>query len=263
MIVEIHLADADMCSISNSSEEHMDCTGSWSELDDELEEAENESQSATYEFDTDLIDGDKELDEEADDNKDGSVLDDEHKEQLLLDDSSEEEGLQDELDDAILGAEDGEGAVDTEEDYSDYANTLASASLAMPGVMPVRPVATFGTLPQTCGICQGLAECCVNEWVDGEWIDISFLCGEYKEAYDKHLANLKKFNARMKDHAYLMYRIHAKVDVADVGERDCLLDDEIHNAIHEYQQGSGVNETNDEDSDEDGNQSEHNRYEDK
>lgn len=40
---------------------------------------------------------------------------------MLSDDSSEEEGLQDELDDAVLGAEDGEGAADTEEDYGDYA----------------------------------------------------------------------------------------------------------------------------------------------
>ncbi|KAG2739269.1 hypothetical protein P692DRAFT_20701713, partial [Suillus brevipes Sb2] len=89
------------------------------------------------------------------------------------------------------------------------------------------------------------AECYVNEWVDGERIDISFLYGEYKEAYDKHLANLKKFHVRTKDHGILdgilkeinnNGRIHAKVDAADVGERDCLLDDEIHNAIHEYQQ---------------------------
>ncbi|KAG2086241.1 hypothetical protein BD769DRAFT_1395074 [Suillus cothurnatus] len=117
-----------MRSISSSSEEHMDCTGSRSESDNELEEAEN-LQSATYEFNTDLIDGDEESDEEADDDKDGSVLDDERsefgygdlEEQLLSDDSSEEEGSQDELDDAVLGAEDGEGAADTEEDYGDYA----------------------------------------------------------------------------------------------------------------------------------------------
>jgi hypothetical protein len=122
------LADADMRSISSSSEEHMDCTGSRSESDNELEEAEN-LQSATYEFNTDLIDGDEGSDEEADDDKDGSVLDDERsefgygdlEEQLLSDDSSEEEGSQDELDDAVLGAEDGEGAADTEEDYGDYA----------------------------------------------------------------------------------------------------------------------------------------------
>ncbi|KAG2144161.1 uncharacterized protein EDB93DRAFT_1087752 [Suillus bovinus] len=38
------------------------------------------------------------------------------------------------------------------------------------------------------------AECCVDEWVDSERTDISFLCGEYKEAYDKHLANLNKFH---------------------------------------------------------------------
>ncbi|KAG2135269.1 hypothetical protein DEU56DRAFT_949198 [Suillus clintonianus] len=102
------------------------------------------------------------------------------------------------------------------------------------------------------------AECCVDEWVDGERIDISFSCGEYKEAYDKHLANLKKFHVRTKDHGILdgilkeindNGRIHAKVDPADVGDADCLSDDEIHNAIREYQQGSGVNETDDEDED--------------
>ncbi|KAG2047057.1 hypothetical protein BDR06DRAFT_898145, partial [Suillus hirtellus] len=38
------------------------------------------------------------------------------------------------------------------------------------------------------------AECCVDKWVDGKQIDISFLYGEYKEAYDKHLVNLKKFH---------------------------------------------------------------------
>ncbi|KAG2106707.1 uncharacterized protein F5147DRAFT_653680 [Suillus discolor] len=164
-----------MRSISSSSEEHMDCTGSWSESDDELEEAEN-LQSATYEFDTDLIDGDEESDKEADDNKDGSVLDDERsefgygdlEEQLLSDDSSEEEGSQDELDDAVLGAEDGEGAADTEEDYGDYADcvreetyyitivliilayihvrvtiTLSSGSLTMPGMTPSTVLPTY------------------------------------------------------------------------------------------------------------------------
>ncbi|KAG2127924.1 uncharacterized protein EDB93DRAFT_1096277, partial [Suillus bovinus] len=39
-----------------------------------------------------------------------------------------------------------------------------------------------------------VAECCVNERVDSEWTDISFSCGKYKEAYDKHLANLNKFH---------------------------------------------------------------------
>ncbi|KAG1822792.1 uncharacterized protein BJ212DRAFT_1477201 [Suillus subaureus] len=125
------LTDADMHSISSSSGEHMDYTGTQSELDNELEEGEN-SQSAASKFNTDLFDGDEESDDGADDDRDGSVLDDkcsefgygDLEEQLLLDDSSEEEGLegsQDKLDDAILGAEDGEGAADTEEDYGDYA----------------------------------------------------------------------------------------------------------------------------------------------
>ncbi|KAG2337594.1 hypothetical protein BDR05DRAFT_895011, partial [Suillus weaverae] len=45
-----------------------------------------------------------------------------------------------------------------------------------------------------------VAECCVDEWVDDKWIDISFLSSKYKEAYNKHLANLKKFHAWTKDH---------------------------------------------------------------
>ncbi|KAG1900362.1 uncharacterized protein F5891DRAFT_1188676 [Suillus fuscotomentosus] len=115
------------------------------------------------------------------------------------------------------------------------------------------------------------AECCVDKWVDSEQIDISFSCGEYKEAYDKHLVNLKKFHVRTKVHGILdgilkeindNGRIHAKVDPADVGDQDCLSDDEIHNAIREYEQGSGVNETDDEDEDY-GSQSEHNGCEDK
>ena len=72
-----------------------------------------------------MFDGDEESDEETDYGRDGSALDDEHsefgygdlEEQLLSDsDSSEEEeleGSENELDDAILGAEDREG----EEDY--------------------------------------------------------------------------------------------------------------------------------------------------
>lgn len=124
------LADADMHSLSSSSEEHMDDAGSRSELDDELEE--EILQSPTHELNTDLFDGDEESDEESSDDGDGSVLDDERsefgygdlEERLLSDDSSEDEeleGSQDELDDAILSAEDGEGAADTEDDYGDYA----------------------------------------------------------------------------------------------------------------------------------------------
>lgn len=124
------LADADMHSLSSYSEENMDDAGSRSELDDELEE--EILRSPTHELNTDLFDGDEESDEESGDDGDGSVLDDELsefgygdlEERLLSDDSSEDEeleGSQDELDDAILGAEDGEGAADTEDDYGDYA----------------------------------------------------------------------------------------------------------------------------------------------
>ncbi|KAG1785299.1 uncharacterized protein HD556DRAFT_1450807 [Suillus plorans] len=67
----------------------------------------------------------------------------------------------------------------------------------------------------------------------------------YREAYDRHLANLKKFHARMKDHGILNSiltelnnngRLHAKVDPINVGDEDCLSDDEIYNAVCEYQQ---------------------------
>ncbi|KAG1792001.1 uncharacterized protein HD556DRAFT_1239948, partial [Suillus plorans] len=47
------------------------------------------------------------------------------------------------------------------------------------------------------------AECCVDEWADGECIDICFSSGEYKAVYDKHLANLKRFQAQTKDHGIL------------------------------------------------------------
>jgi hypothetical protein len=43
--------------------------------------------------------------------------------------------------------------------------------------------------------------------------------------------------------------LHAKVDPIQVGDRDCLSDDEINNAIREYQQGSGMRESDDEDTD--------------
>ncbi|KAG1791059.1 uncharacterized protein HD556DRAFT_1241177, partial [Suillus plorans] len=46
-------------------------------------------------------------------------------------------------------------------------------------------------------------KCCIDEWADGERTDISFSGGEYKEVYDKHVANLKKFDARTKEHGIL------------------------------------------------------------
>ncbi|KAG2048203.1 hypothetical protein BDR06DRAFT_895973, partial [Suillus hirtellus] len=47
------------------------------------------------------------------------------------------------------------------------------------------------------------AECCIDEWYEGEREDISFLSSEYREAYDWHLMNLKKFDAQTKDHGIL------------------------------------------------------------
>ncbi|KAG1887206.1 hypothetical protein F4604DRAFT_1570919, partial [Suillus subluteus] len=47
------------------------------------------------------------------------------------------------------------------------------------------------------------AECCIDEWYDGEQVDISFSSSDYKEIYNKHLANLKKFHTRTKDHGIL------------------------------------------------------------
>ncbi|KAG1852293.1 hypothetical protein DFJ58DRAFT_414880, partial [Suillus subalutaceus] len=87
------------------------------------------------------------------------------------------------------------------------------------------------------------AECCIDEWYDGERVDISFSSGDYKEIYDKHLANLKKFHIRTKDHGILdgilteinnNGRLHAKVDPIKIGDGDCLSDDEINKAIWEY-----------------------------
>ncbi|KAG2739142.1 hypothetical protein P692DRAFT_201873422 [Suillus brevipes Sb2] len=47
------------------------------------------------------------------------------------------------------------------------------------------------------------AECCIDEWTDGERSDIHFSSGEYKAVYDKHLANLKKFDSQTKAHGIL------------------------------------------------------------
>ncbi|KAG2748064.1 hypothetical protein P692DRAFT_20649291, partial [Suillus brevipes Sb2] len=93
-------------------------------------------------------------------------------------------------------------------------------------------------------LCYTAAECCIDEWADGERIDISFSGDEYKEVYAKHLANLNKFNLRTKDHGILdaiqkeindVGRIHAKAEPIDVADDDCLSDDEIQNAIEEFQ----------------------------
>ncbi|KAG1827340.1 uncharacterized protein BJ212DRAFT_1294640 [Suillus subaureus] len=87
------------------------------------------------------------------------------------------------------------------------------------------------------------AECCIDEWSDSKQMDISFLSNEYKEAYDKHIANLKNILKELNDNG----RLHAKVDPLPVGDAECISDDEINNAIQEYQQGSGANGSDDED----------------
>ncbi|KAG1755303.1 hypothetical protein EDD22DRAFT_957396 [Suillus occidentalis] len=100
------------------------------------------------------------------------------------------------------------------------------------------------------------AECCIDEWTDGERSDINFASSEYKEVYDKHLTNLRKFDTQTKAHGILDSilkdinnngRTHARVDTTDVACGDYLSDVEINNAIWESMQGG--NGTNDSDCD--------------
>ncbi|KAG1852580.1 hypothetical protein C8R48DRAFT_777403 [Suillus tomentosus] len=48
-------------------------------------------------------------------------------------------------------------------------------------------------------LCYTAAECCIDEWVDGDRVDISFSGDEYQAVYDKHLANLNRFHLHTKD----------------------------------------------------------------
>ncbi|KAG1785769.1 uncharacterized protein HD556DRAFT_1314035 [Suillus plorans] len=93
---------------------------------------------------------------------------------------------------------------------------------------------------------------------DGECIDICFSSGEYKAVYDKHLANLKRFQVQTKDHGILdtilkdinnSGRSHARVDPTDIPQGGCLSDNKIKNTIREHQQqGDNTgNESNDSD----------------
>ncbi|KAG1727146.1 hypothetical protein EDD22DRAFT_961298 [Suillus occidentalis] len=111
-------------------------------------------------------------------------------------------------------------------------------------------------------------ECCIDEWTDGEWTDINFSSAEYKDVYDKHLANLRKFNTQTKAHGILDSilkaindngRLHARVDTTDVACGDYLSDVEINNAIREsLQGGDGRNESDCDSADEvDSDNSEH------
>ncbi|KAG1766093.1 hypothetical protein EDD22DRAFT_774448 [Suillus occidentalis] len=47
------------------------------------------------------------------------------------------------------------------------------------------------------------AECCIDEWANSKCIDITFSEDEYKETYDKHIMNLKKFTTLTKEHGIL------------------------------------------------------------
>ncbi|KAG1751473.1 uncharacterized protein EDB91DRAFT_1243734 [Suillus paluster] len=105
---------------------------------------------------------------------------------------------------------------------------------------------------------EGIAKCCIDEWYDGEWVDISFSSSKYREAYDRHLVNLKKFHTQMKDHRILdgilvelnnNGRLHAKVDPINVEDGDCLSDDRINNTIWEYQQVGGADDSDEVESD--------------
>ncbi|KAG1850656.1 hypothetical protein F4604DRAFT_1687054 [Suillus subluteus] len=90
------------------------------------------------------------------------------------------------------------------------------------------------------------------------WCTPHFSSGDYREVYDKHLTNLKKFDTRTKDHGILdgilmelnnNGRLHAKVDPIDVRDGDCLSDNEINKAIREYQQGGGADSSDEVESD--------------
>ncbi|KAG1823781.1 uncharacterized protein BJ212DRAFT_1476644 [Suillus subaureus] len=103
-----------------------------------------------------------------------------------------------------------------------------------------------------------VAECCIDKWANGECIDITFSEDKYKETYDKHITNLKKFATLTKEHGILdtiqkdinnSGQLHAKAEPLKVGDGECLSDDEIRNAIQEFQEGStgGGNVSEDED----------------
>ncbi|KAG1822052.1 uncharacterized protein BJ212DRAFT_1477881 [Suillus subaureus] len=117
------LVNADMHSLSSSGGEHMD-TGSWSALENEFAESEN-VQSATYESNADLFNGDEESDDEADEGA-GSELEDECSkfrygdlEERIIEDDNEDDAS-DGVSEIDLGDKDGEGAAENKEDYDDY-----------------------------------------------------------------------------------------------------------------------------------------------
>ncbi|KAH7917543.1 hypothetical protein BV22DRAFT_1076729 [Leucogyrophana mollusca] len=45
--------------------------------------------------------------------------------------------------------------------------------------------------------------CCINEWASGTWTEVSLTKEEYKEVYEKHLANLLKFDEHTRTHGVL------------------------------------------------------------
>ncbi|KAH7917552.1 hypothetical protein BV22DRAFT_991734, partial [Leucogyrophana mollusca] len=54
-------------------------------------------------------------------------------------------------------------------------------------------------------------ECCIDEWASGTRTEVSFTEEEYKEVYEKHLANLLKFDERTRARGVLpatLQRLH-------------------------------------------------------
>ncbi|KAG1801427.1 uncharacterized protein HD556DRAFT_1304534 [Suillus plorans] len=112
------------------------------------------------------LNGEEDSDDEADEDA-SSELEDERSEfgygdleEHVIEGEDDDEDNSDDDSEIDLGAEDGEGAADNEEDYDDYGEYFVAASnlagLVMPGATPARPVAIFRSLRQAYGICRGL-----------------------------------------------------------------------------------------------------------
>ncbi|KIJ11911.1 hypothetical protein PAXINDRAFT_15242 [Paxillus involutus ATCC 200175] len=98
-------------------------------------------------------------------------------------------------------------------------------------------------------------ENCIDEWSEGERMDVHFSEPTYKDVYDKHVVNLRRFNAQTKEYGILPKmlkrldangRLNARVDVKVEASRQTLLpDDAIAAAIREYQERAGENSGDD------------------
>ncbi|KAH7904151.1 hypothetical protein BJ138DRAFT_1019520 [Hygrophoropsis aurantiaca] len=54
-------------------------------------------------------------------------------------------------------------------------------------------------------------ECCIDEWASGTRTEVSFTEEGYKEVYDRHVANLRKFDEHTRAHEILptlLQRLH-------------------------------------------------------